>query len=56
MLASETNSLFDDKSHSPTLLVFGPHQGTVYTKGHVEKLIRLLANGPHSDWIPADYQ
>ena len=33
------------------ILVFGPHVGTTFTKEHVEKMIRPLAQGQHREWI-----
>lgn len=34
-----------------TILVFGPHTGTNFTKEHVERMIRPLAQSQHREWI-----
>lgn len=41
----------DNGSCESTILVFGPHVGTNFTRGHVEKMIRPLSQGQHREWI-----
>lgn len=43
--------LLNDGSCESTIIVFGPHVGTIFTKEHVEKMVRPLATGQHREWI-----
>lgn len=43
--------LLTNGSCESTILVFGPHVGTNFSKEQVDKMIRPLAQGPHRKWV-----